>query len=245
MERLKSTLLKTLLIGITTALFPVTTQAAPTTFSIDMSVNPLDSGWGLYSSNGGSSFSSDGILTVNSTGYYELVAPTTWVDSVNTDLGWSLETRMRVVSGNAGVWIYDNPGLKLLSFLPDKAGLLYPANAYATVDTTIFHDYRFEALGNRVSMYVDGVHMFDQYLTFMGGGSSVFTFGDLGAIGSFSKSEWDYLNFTFEPSHQTPVPEPSAAYLLISGLFVLWVVLGRKSYLVAENRGLSVTHLTS
>lgn len=182
------------------ASFSINAGATAATVILDMDTDPVfDEGWGLFASAGSHSIS-DGILTVTAPSFHEIVAPAAiWQDKVSNSAGWVIETRMRrdpSSIGTPGIWVHDGKNLFMALFI--EGGLLL-TNAFTggvSADTSTFHTYRFEGVGDTLDVFVDG--SFARTFEAQGsGGSFVLMFGDLNRSPSgLSISEWDYFSVT-------------------------------------------------
>lgn len=209
-------------------------NAATITTMLDMETHPVyDNGWGLYIGSG-SHFVSGGILTVNAPSYLEIVAPSSiWEDTVSNSGGWVIETRMRRDSssiGTPGIWV--NDGVNLFTALFDPGGLRL-TNAFlggvASVDTSVFHTYRFEGVSDTLDVFVDGI-LARSFLAKDSGGSFTLMFGDLNQSPSgISISEWDYFSVTTFEALNVPIP---ASVYLMGSCFLILIGLTKRHKLV-------------
>lgn len=212
-----------MLCAIAIILLPTFAHAATVNIRYDMDVNPLDTGnWTFWSTPGGSSSVSDGILTINSTGFYGLRSTEYQPGRLTANVGWSLETRARVLKYgyedymSAGVWVGDSPGVDQVGLFEGEAGMYYPQRMTVPIDTSEFHIYKYDVLDNHVDFYIDNEHVGNWTLDWIGGGTQTFDFGDLG-LDDPTVSEWDYISLTYEEI-APPVPVPASAWLFASAL---------------------------
>lgn len=201
-------------------------SAAAATTTLDMDTDPVfDEGWGLIINDGSHSVS-DGILTVTAPSFHEIVAPASiWQNTVSNSAGWVIETRMRrdpSSIGTPGIWVNDGKNLFFALFLEQGLLLQNGFTGGVSADTSVFHTYRFEGVGDTLDVFLDG-SLARSFEAEPSGGSFVLMFGDLNASPSgISTSEWDYFSVT------TLVPIPAAVYLFGSGLLTLIGVSRRK-----------------
>ena len=207
------------------ASFSINFGALAATITLDMDTDPVfDEGWGLFVNDGSHSVS-DGILTVTAPSFHEIVAPASiWRNTVSNSAGWVIETRMRrdpSSIGTPGIWVHDGKNLFKALFL--EQGLLLQ-NAFTggvAADTSAFHTYRFEGVGDTLDVFLDG-SLARSFEAEPSGGSFVLMFGDLNHSPSgISISKWDYFSVT-------TIPIPAAVYLFGSGLLMLIGVSRRK-----------------
>lgn len=168
---------------------------------LSMDVLPQNVGWTLFS-DGGSSVLNGGIMAISTPGYREYRAPASWINTVSTTTGYTIEFRMRIVTQshhpgqNVGLWYHDNTYLTVISFDLDAIYVSYPTTdaISAGLDATLWHTYRIVVLGPHHQIYVDGALTLDFQHPGTGDGSNVFDFGDLGGASS-SHSQWDYIAY--------------------------------------------------
>ena len=177
------------------------TDTTATTVRLDMDNLPENEGWQVFmGSPAGTSWVSNGILTIDSPSYLEYTAPDDWINSVSNQNGWIIETKMRLdpttvddTSGSILIWIHDNTYLTQIGFHKDKVFIDYPDYSEHPMNTTsTFHVYRIEGKGQSFKLFVDGKLAIDYKRTVAGGGSQVLFFGD-GVWANYSKSYWDYF----------------------------------------------------
>ena len=193
---------------------------------LSMDVLPESVGWTLicpdqtFQPGPGSSALSGGLLTLTSTWFREYRAPASWINTVNAAAGYTIEFRMRIVSGpsrypdwRVGVWYEDRAAQTVISIDSSRVYAASPPGPYASLDGTAWHTYRIVVLGNWHRVYVDE----SLAIEFQHPGASsgaYLQFGDLGGPGT-TISEWDY--FAYET--QSPVPVAATSWGRIKSLY--------------------------
>jgi hypothetical protein len=194
-------------------------------FTLSMDQDPVSLGWSINNMGGNHSVS-NGILMIDSPQYYEFFAPESqWQSIANTDLGWAVETRVKLdyydgattyyAGGALRIWIGTGFGEKnaVLDLYPDRIIVnTSPSYSYFMNTMDNFHTYNIEGIGDALTVAVDGGRIFDlegQWLSM----SDALCFGD--GSGEHSISEWDYF------SYSVVVPEPATMALLGLGALAL------------------------
>jgi hypothetical protein len=179
-------------------------ELSPVTVTLDMLNFPK--GWKLHRYSGSFEFSPQGILTINTSSYFEFIAPKEeWVNHADSNYGWEIETRMRLVAPHnkraAGIWITSKNGSTSsysainLQFLVFSDGI--QLGEFFPMDTNTFHTYKIKGKGNNVSVYVDNSLTITRTIE-SGGGTPALMFGDLGGGQRIPTiSEWDYFSYTY------------------------------------------------
>lgn len=205
---------------------------AYTTHTLDMFTDPVyEEGWGLYRGSGSQS-AIDGVLTVKAPSYYEIVAPSSiWEGTVSNLGGWVIETRMSRDSssiGTPGIWVNDGANLFFALFDPEGLRLTDAfSGGVALVDTSAFHTYRFEGVGDTLNVIVDGSLARSYLSSKPSGGSFTLMFGDLNDTPTGNSiSNWDYFSVTtFAP----PVPEADTYAMMLAGLGLVGFMARRRN----------------
>lgn len=150
----------------------------------------------------------DGIARIGGPSYEEWMQRTdhnqsVWWDSIDPNIGFRIETRMRVVEadqcGGVGLWIHDRARLLHVYFCEGQVGIGYPFSSYAEVDTQRFHTYTIEGQGDWVRILVDGQVLLEESgpHTMTGAGTATLMFGNLG--GAAGIGEWDWFDYNTRP----------------------------------------------
>lgn len=201
----------------------IATTAGAVTTTLTMDTDPVDEGWRLWKYAGSHSVS-NGILKVTAPGYYEFKAPdSVWRNAVSNERGWAIETRMRRNAASIGtpsMWIYDGKHYVAPMFTND--GLSFRSgSAFRTgfsLDTSVFHTYRFEGKGDRLDVLIDGTRVRSLQNPSYSWAAFVFMFGDDNySPGGISYSEWDYVSVT-TGIEIAPIPLPPALLLMGAAL---------------------------
>jgi hypothetical protein len=189
--------------------------ARAVTTLLDMNTDPVAAGWQVSQgaqAGTGTHTLSDGLMRIETPGFYELRAPdSAWHNVVNNATGWEIETRLRIVSSpsvNMMLWVHDNRHLNILEILPNALRLNRGVNlSYLEVpipSMSEFRTIRMTGIGNEVDVYVDEAHVVDFTRVNLADGTRGLFFGD-GYWSHASVSDWDYFRIT------TPLPEPNSA----------------------------------
>lgn len=177
---------------------------------------PTPALWDTHSCGGGGSANvAHGILTIDSPGdYYEFLLwhpKGDWHRYVDNSRGWIIEASLRVNPNSdttvctdeptAIIWAHDHTNLVIMGFSKNAVCIYYPDQVSVPVNTTNgFHIYRLGSRGKNVKLYVDGVLRINHVLSWSGGGSDVFYFGDgHGNAATNGKTQWDYVSYDIVP----------------------------------------------
>lgn len=204
----RSSLVLGLVAAVVVAWSPVA-EAAPVVIPFDSMADLEVEGFEHHQGDGSSMFAG-GMMTVDTVGYEEWIlsygTPSKWWDYVHPSKGWWVEARLRVDlaepgCAGPGIWIHDRGKLFKLRF-GDGEIVAEPGGSVA-VDTSTFHDYRFEDLGDGTRrVLVDGAEVLDLSAEAGGSGSLVLMLGDLGGCGQ-SIVVWDEFSYdTFAPGQE-------------------------------------------
>ena len=195
------------------------TATVSSTVILTMDDDPQATGWRLWEGGGGHVVR-DGVLHIEAPSYYEFFAPPeVWVDRVSNAKGWTVEARLRRDPGSVGapgMWIDDDRYLTLFGLREDGLHLGDGSDftGQYSIDTSMFHTYRFEGRQNNLNVFVDDILALSLEPVGPIGATFALAFGDNNAFASgTSISEWDYVSVT-----TTAVPLPLGIWLLGSGL---------------------------
>jgi len=205
----------------TAALFAVVQGVAhATTITLDFTSLPSAQGWTYFSSGAAETdvFSvAGGVLSMNGTltnaAYYKIEG------AVDPALPFSLTARARVLSGGQALAFHVSTDTLFAGIDLSPTTIIDETNGafLASLDNTIFHDYRIEgAFGTGYQLFVDN--------TLLASGSfraypvNMLAFGDSGSYGS-GRAEITALSF----QQSAPIPEPATLLLLMAGLGVMFI----------------------
>jgi hypothetical protein len=222
-------------VGVQTAKAELVQQDSSSfTYRYEMDVLPTANG-DFTAGDGADGTVAGGILSM-STGYYHNAA--TWPGLFNTTDGWTVETRLQIVSsaGSRGAFNFvggNGSTVKEADLGIGATGQNWDAWGSVAVGGTVdntngFHTFRVALLpgSDTYNIWRDGTLLNPTPLTNAGFNDVNMYFGDSG--GSFAGSwKMDYVRYTagaFAPV----VPEPSSLVLVISGLVGLLVYAWRK-----------------
>lgn len=199
---------------------PASAQPIPVTFALEMDQDPQVLGWSISQGGGGSHTISKGLLGINSPTFYEFKAPTAVLQAQSNNAGWAVDTRFRFSGGSNDItlWFHDNSVLNIARIGANSihvyAGAIGGDLVFPYSIGSGYHTYRWEAIGQRVRMFIDGNTAFDIQHLAPGGGTRTIFFGD-GSFSFTTESEWDYFRIT------TPLPEPSQLVALLTGVGIM------------------------
>jgi hemolysin type calcium-binding protein len=146
------------------------------------------------------------ILTLGPYGYVGLFdeSRSDWSGTADNDLGWSVETRMRLDPSvtdecpnmPALLWAGDHTTVAQVAFAHGQVCLSYPDMVVYPMDTqSAFHTYKLDVRRDRVKLSVDGRVVIDHTLSWAGGGTPA-----LMAESLVGTSHWQYLRYDTTPS---------------------------------------------
>lgn len=181
-------------------------------WEMDSEAELTGSGWHRWSS--GTSTFADGILTTAGNGYEEWMqrddrGPSAWFETVDSDRGFVIETRMRIVRADAecasvGMWIHDRTRFFRM-FVRDGSVGIDKAAFWHPLDTHAWHVYRIEGRYDWIRFSVDDEVVFqersERFET--SGGTIALNFGDLGGCRG-SEARWDWLAYDTGPQLEDP-----------------------------------------
>lgn len=183
--------------------------AARTTM-LDMNTDPASLGWSVQKDGNGSHSIANGILTIDSRQYYELVAPSSaWFTHVSNFVGWEVEARMRQrqpLGSDIVLWMHDWTYVTKVEIHNKQLAVHAGDNRYEQKIATQFsandfHTYLVRAVGTQLDILIDDVPVYS--ITrgtplWGGGGTRTFFFGD-GWWSTPTVTEWDYFRVTLLP----------------------------------------------
>lgn len=162
-----------------------------------------------------------------------------WMDEVNTETGWTVEVKMKVVTSQ------DYEDRVILNMMDNETapnvrwstvGMRVGSTVVAMDTTDAFHVYRFEMRRFYLNVYVDGVLVYDGAPPYGYYGYASIRFGNSGSSGVGAKTEWEYVKFyvgksdnpTWSVNYAADVKPPAAS--------PSWVQVG-SDYAMLETSG--------
>lgn len=199
-----------------------------------------DPAWAAHSGNtAGTASVSGGILNINADtvsdrAQFEL--GTAWADDIDPDTGYTLETRLQIVSAPEGEVAFvfsprDGSQAAILRFLDGELLWASTGQTFAVNTTDDFHDYRLAWVPGETAGSGAYALWYDQQLlsdTLVGTNTTAnaMVFGDLSDNQFSGNTDVDYIRWDTTGAY-APVPEPGSAALL--GLAALMLVRKRRN----------------
>ncbi len=250
-NKLLITVLTIILITILTLTLHVSlVNASPVIFNMD--TLPENEGWIVVKNGNGTSYVSDGILTLeNTVGQIGYLAPDSWSNTVNNTKGWIVEFRLKInlissstinPAGGVGivVAIHDKHQDTQIGFhensIDVNPGIIYYMN---TTDT--FHVYRIMEQGDILKIFVDEKLVIDSFYNSGSMGSALSA--GIVFVNAFPwpdttiKSYWDYFSYDTNPN--LTLTQPTLTFPTLT------VINGTSSYYVSNLSGVTLDNFPS